>query len=128
MWPTLAASGIRSIGRRLLVHERAGAPAGGLTAMGCLFVVLGALAPRTLILLVWLARPNLVDAAFDGFILPLLGIVFLPYTTLMYLLVHTSGLGVAGSDWIFIALAVGLDIIHTASAAADSQVTQRWRD
>jgi hypothetical protein len=96
--------------------------------MGCLFVALGALAPRTLILLVWLARPNLVDAAFDGFILPLLGIVFLPYTTLMYLLVHTSGLGVSGSDWIFIALAVGLDIIHTTSAAADSQVTQRWRD
>jgi hypothetical protein len=96
--------------------------------MGCLFVALGALAPRTLILLVWLARPVLVDNAFDGFILPLLGIIFLPYTTLMFLLVHTSGLGVTGSDWIFIALAVALDVIHSASAAADSQVTQRWRD
>lgn len=96
--------------------------------MGCLFVLLGALAPRTLILLIWLARPVLVDSAFDGFILPLLGIVFLPYTTLMFLLVQTPGVGVAGGDWLWIILAVVIDVVHMGTAAVDRRSSTPWRD
>jgi hypothetical protein len=96
--------------------------------MGCLFVALGAFAPRTLILLIWLARPVLVDNAFDGFILPLLGIIFLPYTTLMFLILHTPGVGGSGGDWLWLGLAVGIDIAHMAAAATDRRVSSRWRD
>ena len=52
--------------------------------MGCLLVLMMAVSPRLVIFLFWLARPLQFDAAFGGPILPLLGIVFLPFTTLMY--------------------------------------------
>jgi hypothetical protein len=49
--------------------------------MGCLFALFGGLFPRLALLVLWIARPVLVDAAFNTFILPLLGIIFLPFTT-----------------------------------------------
>jgi len=38
-----------------------------------------------------------VDAAFNTFILPLLGIIFLPFTTLIYVIVYVPGVGLTGS-------------------------------
>ena len=57
--------------------------------MGCLFAIFAGLFPRLALFIVWLARPNLVDAAFDTWILPLVGIIFLPFATLMYVLLYT---------------------------------------
>jgi hypothetical protein len=37
-----------------------------------------------------------INAAFDGWIWPLLGIIFLPYTTIMYVLVWSPATGLAG--------------------------------
>ena len=54
--------------------------------MGCLFAIVGGLFPRLALLLYWLARPLVVNAAFNTFIIPCLGFVFLPFTTLMYVL------------------------------------------
>ena len=55
--------------------------------MGCLFGIFAGLFPRLGVLLIWLARPVLFTAAFGGFFLwPILGIIFLPFTTLMYVL------------------------------------------
>ena len=68
--------------------------------MGCLFVLLGAFAPRLAVLFVWLARPAMVNAAFDTWIIPLLGIVFLPFTTLIFIILYTPGVGVTGFDWV----------------------------
>ena len=34
-----------------------------------------------------------VDAAFDTFLLPLLGIIFLPFATLIYVLLYTPAAG-----------------------------------
>ena len=78
--------------------------------MGCLFVLLGGAFPRLALLIVWIARPVLVAAAFNTFLLPLLGIIFLPFATLIYLLVYTPGVGLTGFDWIWVILAVLLDI------------------
>ena len=55
--------------------------------MGCLFVVLAALSPRLALALVWLFT-NLVDRAFNGALVPVLGFVFLPLTTLFYVLAY----------------------------------------
>jgi len=64
---------------------------------------------------VWLARPNLFSQAFNGSGLwPLLGIVFLPFTTLMYVLLW-SATGLTGWDWLWLILAVFLDLSHTSS-------------
>jgi hypothetical protein len=91
--------------------------------MGCLLAIGALLAPRAAIFLVWLARPNLFDAAFGGIIVPLLGIAFLPYTTLVYVLVFTPGVGVAGSDWIWLVLAFVADIFHVTANVAEQRYT-----
>ena len=64
--------------------------------MGCLFALFGGLFPRLALLILWIARPALVDAAFNTFILPLLGIIFLPFTTLIYVIVYVPGVGLTG--------------------------------
>jgi hypothetical protein len=62
--------------------------------MGCLFAMFAGLFPRLGVLFIWLARPILFSAAFGGFWLwPILGIIFLPFTTLMYVLLWTPGVG-----------------------------------
>jgi hypothetical protein len=50
--------------------------------VGCLFALFGGLFPRLALLVLWIARPVLVDAAFNTFILPLLGILVARYRPL----------------------------------------------
>ena len=80
--------------------------------MGCLFALLGGLFPRLALLILWIARPGLVDAAFTTFILPLLGIIFLPFTTLIYVIVYIPGVGLTGWGFFWVILAALLDIGH----------------
>jgi hypothetical protein len=85
--------------------------------MGCLFAVFAGLFPRLGVLLIWLARPALFSAAFGGsWLLPLLGVLLLPFTTLMYALVWTPGVGVVGAQWIWIALGFLIDISSAIGA------------
>ena len=64
---------------------------------GCLFAVFAGLFPRLAVLLIWLARPLYVDAVFGGnWLWPVLGVIFLPLTTLMYVLMWTPGIGLVG--------------------------------
>jgi hypothetical protein len=67
--------------------------------MGCLFALMAGVFPRLALFILWVARPERVDAAFDTFLLPLLGIIFLPFATLMYVLLYTPGCGLTGWDW-----------------------------
>ena len=60
----------------------------------CLFALLAGVFPRIAFAVYWIARPAVVDAAFGTFIVPLLGLIFLPFTTLMYTLLWTSGKGI----------------------------------
>ena len=39
--------------------------------MGCLFALFAGVFPRLALLMVWVARPKMVDAAFDSWIWPL---------------------------------------------------------
>ena len=87
--------------------------------MPCLFVLFAAFAPRLLLIFLWIARPNLVGQAFETFLIPLLGFIFLPFTTLMWLLLWAgSGGDVSGFDWVWIGIAVFLDLGHWAGGAA----------
>ena len=67
--------------------------------MGCLFAMFAGIFPRFALFVLWVARPARIDAAFDTFLLPLLGIIFLPFATLMYVLLYTPGRGLTGWDW-----------------------------
>ena len=81
--------------------------------MGCLFVVFAGLFPRAADIILWIARPTYFTAAFGGsWFWPLLGIIFLPFTTLLYVVMWVPVVGLNGFDWFWIVLAVLLDISH----------------
>ncbi len=82
--------------------------------MGCLLALMAAFAPRLVFLFIWIARPVYVDAVFNTFIIPLLGLIFLPFTTLMWVLLDQPPVGVHGWDWLWIVLAVFLDLSQGA--------------
>ena len=84
--------------------------------MGCLFALFAGIFPRLALFIVWILRPNLVDAAFSTWIFPLLGIIFLPFTTLMYVILYTPGIGLHGWEWFWLALCFLLDIANWGSA------------
>ena len=69
----------------------------------CLFALLAGFFPRIAFAVYWIARPNIVDSVFGNFIWPLLGLIFLPLTTLLYVILwNTGGHGVTGWEWIFV--------------------------
>ncbi len=76
--------------------------------MCCFFTSLVLFGPRLAILVWWLLQPMRWSAAFEGFIWPLLGFLFLPWTTIMYVLVF--GGGITGFDWVWLGLGLLADI------------------
>jgi hypothetical protein len=78
----------------------------------CLFAFVALLFPRLAFGILWIARPLAIDATFDTVIWPLLGIIFLPFTTLLYVLLWTAGPGISGWDWLWLGGAVFLDLGH----------------
>ena len=60
---------------------------------GCLVILLGSAFPRLALLFTWIFTDR-VDIAFDGWALPLLGLLFLPYTTFFYVLAYAPIVGV----------------------------------
>lgn len=80
--------------------------------MGCLFAIFAGAFPRLATLFIWLARPGYFNAAFGGtWLWPILGILFLPFTTLMYALCWSPA-GLTGWDWLWLVIAVFLDLTH----------------
>ena len=77
--------------------------------MCCIFTSLALLGPRFAILIWWLYDPGRWDRAFDTWIWPVLGFFFLPWTTLMYVIVRPGT--VTGFDWVWLGFAVVVDIL-----------------
>ncbi len=74
----------------------------------CLFASVLAGAPRLGFLIYWLIYPARVQAAFSSFWWALLGVIFLPWTTLGYVFVAPGG--ITWFDWIILGLALAIDI------------------
>jgi hypothetical protein len=84
--------------------------------MPCLFALFAGVVPRLGALFLWLARPAMWSAAFSGsWLWPLLGVIFLPLTTLFYVILWSPGVGLVGWDWFWLFLAVLLDLMHWSS-------------
>lgn len=78
--------------------------------MGC-FVVLFALISPRLALFFILIFSDWIGQALDGWIVPVLGFFFLPWTLLAYVVMwQVHPLGVNGFDWFIVAFAFVVDI------------------
>lgn len=78
--------------------------------MCCMLTTLVMAGPRLAIIIWWLFATTRFNQAFSAIIWPILGIIFAPWTTLMYLIVWSPATGVYGFDWLWIGLAVLADI------------------
>lgn len=81
----------------------------------CLFATVLAGAPRLAFLLWWIFQPTRIAQTFSTWLWPLVGLIFLPWTTLMYVFVYPGGLSVV--NWVFLGLAFVVDIGSYAGGA-----------
>jgi hypothetical protein len=91
---------------------------------GCLVVLLGSAFPRLALVITWIFTDR-VDIAFDGWVLPLAGLIFLPYTTFFYVLAYAPIAGVTGIGWFLVVLGFLFDVSSYASSGRFG--TQRYR-
>ena len=88
-----------------------------------LLALIGGFFPRFAVLIIWIARPGLFTAAFSGvWIWPLLGLITLPFTTLIYTVLWAPN-GLSGWDWLWLGLAVLLDISHVGGVGYSRRQT-----
>ncbi len=88
--------------------------------MCCLFMILALIGPRAAAFVWWLADPARWQLAFDSWVLPLLGFIFMPWLTLAYVLVAPGGIN--GFDWVVLLMAFVVDIaMYSGSAARGRQ-------
>lgn len=77
--------------------------------MCCAFLLAFGIGPRIALIFVWIFGDR-VDAAFSSWVWPLLGLLVLPWTTLMYILAWGPVYGVSGWGWVLVGLGVFLDL------------------
>jgi hypothetical protein len=89
----------------------------------CLIFLMALFAPRLAFALMWIFGER-VDNVYGSFIWPLLLLIFLPWTGIMYTLLWSplggadGGGGVDGAEWILIVLAVVVDLASWSARVA----------
>ena len=82
--------------------------------LGCLLAFSIAVAPRLVLILAWIFSDRWHVVWQGEWIWPLLGIIFLPFTTVMYMLAWQpaapGGANIEGWDWMWIILGLILDL------------------
>ncbi|HEY4621366.1 MAG TPA: hypothetical protein VIG93_06650 [Gaiellaceae bacterium] len=86
----------------------------------CLVFIAALFAPRLVFALMWIFGDD-VGPAFAGWLWPLLLLLFLPWTGIMYTLLWSPVVGVDGSEWILVAIAVLVDILSWGSRMAKNR-------
>lgn len=77
--------------------------------MPCLLLILFVAFPRIALVLLFLFSTYL-QRAYHGLILPILGFIFLPLTTLVYAWMTNSALPIAGVNLLILIIAVIIDL------------------
>ena len=78
--------------------------------MPCILVLLVLLFPRVILVLMWLFSTVLDRAYNHNLVIPLLGFIFLPITTIVYAWLVANGLSITGFNVLLIVIAVLLDV------------------
>jgi hypothetical protein len=88
--------------------------------MCCLVGIMALLGPR-FALAVWWIFGDKVGAAFSTWVWPLLGLIFVPWTTLFYVIAWGPLNGVSGAGWILVAIGVVLDVMTYSARSAKAR-------
>ena len=84
--------------------------------MCCAIGILALLGPRFLLFVWWLVEPARWGIAFgNDWFFGLLGFIFVPWTTLAYVIVAPGG--VDGADWLLIAFGLVVDVMTWGGGA-----------
>lgn len=87
--------------------------------MPCLVALLALISPRLALFALWLFS-NLLDRAYEGWLLPLLGFFLLPWTTLAYAVMWDTGTrDVHGFEWFIVVLAFLADLASYAGGRSN---------
>ena len=90
-------------------------------ACGCLLLLIGSAFPRVALVLTWIFTSR-VDIAFQGdWLLPLAGLIFLPYTTFFYVLAYAPIAGVEAIGWFFVGFGFLLDLASWLGSGREGQ-------
>jgi hypothetical protein len=93
--------------------------------MACLLVILFVAFPRIALVLIFLLS-NYLQRAYHGMLLPILGFIFLPLTTLVYAWLVNSRLPIAGLNLLILIIAVVIDVGSLGGGAYNRRT--RWSD
>ncbi len=77
--------------------------------MPCLLVLLILSFPRVILACMWLFT-HMLERAYDGLLIPVLGFLFLPITTAVYAWMVNAHRPLAGINLVFLIVAVVLDL------------------
>ena len=85
--------------------------------LGCFLSLAIVIAPRLMLILAWIFSERWDVVWGNTWLWPLLGTLFAPYTTIMYLLTWNPVSGIAGWDWMWIIMGVLLDLVKWGQVA-----------
>ena len=88
----------------------------------CLVIFALIFSPRLVMVIWWLLDMARWAATFDNALVPILGFVLAPWTTLMYVLIAPGG--VTGLDWLWLGVAVLVDLGSIGGGAARRRATE----
>ncbi len=77
--------------------------------MGCLVLLFALISPRLALIATWLFS-NVLDRAYDAWLVPVIGFFILPWTTLAWAWMYKTGRTVEGWEWIVVIVAVLCDL------------------
>ena len=78
--------------------------------MACLVALFALISPRLALFVLWIFS-DMLERAFDDWIVPVLGFFLLPWTTLAYAVMWSAGTnGVDGFEWFIVILAFLFDL------------------
>ena len=87
--------------------------AGNVPCIGCLFAIFALISPRLALFAIWLFS-DLLSRAFEDWLVPFLGFLLLPWTTLAYAVMWSSSDRVYGFEWFIVVLAFAIDLTSWA--------------
>ena len=97
---------------------------------GCLLAFGAAVAPRLVLILAWIFSDRWAKVWDGELLLPVLGIILLPYTTIMYMLTVTLAVGggvqpLQGWDWLWIGFGLFLDFMKWSQMLTNRKEAQK---